>query len=313
MMRRSTILNHDLGDSLSIGDLAELTGVPPATLRTWEQRYGIPVASRPTGGHRRYGPDSVDLVREVSRHRASGLSMALAAERAKAVAERPEWSVSAGVRRRHPELRSQLLAKPALLALCRAIEDECCAQADRPLLFASFQRESFYGASEARWVELSRTAQSAIVFADFAAGTPAGSRPAKVRVPFDEPLNREWVLVCDSPDHPGCVVGWERPGSHQPATAPGASRRSGRWTPGSCATPHASAPSLLSGIGPAASNSQVSWTTARRRRPPTCAGPVACSTDARLSVRLVGRTGAPLISARLTDVVAAAYGTRSGA
>jgi DICT domain-containing protein len=189
-----------------------LTGVPPATLRTWEQRYGIPVARRLTGGHRRYSPDSVDLVLEVSRHRASGLSMALAAERAKAVVERPEWSVSAGVRRRHPELRSQLLAKPALLALCRAIEDECCAQADRPLLFASFQRESFYGASEARWIELSRTALSAVVFADFAAPSSAGSRPVRIGVPFDEPLNREWVLVCDSPDHPGCVVGWERPG-----------------------------------------------------------------------------------------------------
>jgi DICT domain-containing protein len=210
-MRRYTIPDHDPADSLSIGDLAELTGVPPATLRTWEQRYGIPVASRLSGGHRRYGPNSVDLVREVARHRASGLSMALAAERAKAVVEQPEWSVSAGVRRRHPELRSQLLVKPALLALCRAIEDECCAQADRPLLFASFQREAFYRASEARWIELSRTAQTAIVFADFAA-TPAGSRPVQVRVPFDEPLNREWVLVCDSPDHPGCVVGWERPG-----------------------------------------------------------------------------------------------------
>ena len=170
------------------------------------------MARRLTGGHRRYGPDSVDLVLEVSRHRASGLSMALAAERAKAVVERPEWSVSAGVRRRHPGLRSQLLAKPALLALCRAIEDECCAQADRPLLFASFQRESFYGASEARWIELSRTALSAVVFADFAAPSSAGSRPVRIGVPFDEPLNREWVLVCDSPDHPGCVVGWERPG-----------------------------------------------------------------------------------------------------
>jgi hypothetical protein len=29
------------------------------------------------------------------------------------------------------------------------------------------------------------------------------------------PLNREWVLVCDSTERPGCLVGWERPGGGQ--------------------------------------------------------------------------------------------------
>jgi DICT domain-containing protein len=104
------------------------------------------------------------------------------------------------------------LRKSAVLALSRALEDECCAQADHPVLFASFQRERFYSASERRWVELSRTARSAVVFADFTAPAPTTHGPLQVCVPFDAPINREWVLVCDSADYPGCVVGWEPPG-----------------------------------------------------------------------------------------------------
>jgi MerR family transcriptional regulator, light-induced transcriptional regulator len=177
------------------------------------------VARRGAGGHRRYGPEAVELVQEAARQRAGGLSMPLAIERAQEVLGQPESSVFAGVRRRNPDLRTQLLAKPAVLALCRAIEDECCAQAERPLLFAAFQRERFYRASQHRWTELARTARSAVVFADFASRTPrrpprgphGAAGPVEVTVPFDAPVNREWVLVCDAPDYPGLVVGWERP------------------------------------------------------------------------------------------------------
>jgi DICT domain-containing protein len=162
----------------------------------------------------------VDLVLETLRHRASGLSMPGAVERARSNVAVGESSVFAALRRRHPQLTVQVLRKPTVLALCRAIEDECCAQAVEPLLFASFQRERFYRASEERWRDLSRTARTAFVFADFAGpqeggdspdeGPPEG--PVEVPVPGDAFVNREWVLVCDSEDHPGCLVGWERPG-----------------------------------------------------------------------------------------------------
>ncbi len=185
--------------------------MPVSTLRTWETRYGLPVPRRMAGGHRRYDADDVELVLEAARQRASGLSMPLALERAQELLGRPESSVFAGVRRRHPELRTQSLPKPAVLALCRAIEDECCAQAERPLLLASFQQERYYRASEHRWTELSRTARATVVFADFPRPRARPQRPVEVPVPFDAPLNREWVLVCDAPDFPGCVVGWERP------------------------------------------------------------------------------------------------------
>jgi DNA-binding transcriptional MerR regulator len=208
-VRRQTIAED--ASSLSIGDLAERTGVPVGTLRTWESRYGLPVPRRVAGGHRRYDMAAVELVQEAARQRASGLSMPLAVERAKELLGQPESSVFAGVRRRHPELRTQSLPKPAVLALSRAIEDECCAQAERPLLLASFQLERYYRASEHRWTELSRTAQGTVVFADFPRLRAEHQRPLEVPVPFDAPLNREWVLVCDAPDFPGCVVGWERP------------------------------------------------------------------------------------------------------
>jgi DICT domain-containing protein len=218
MLRRPIITEQSSSGSLSIGELAARTGVPVGTLRTWEARYGVPSPVRGTGGHRRYGSDDVDLVLQTLRHRASGLSMTVAAERARSNVAAGESSVFAGLRRRHPELTVQVLRKPILLALCRAIEDECCAQADEPLLFASFQRDRFYRASERRWRDLSRTARGAYVLADFGRAPSANSRsgtpdgPIRVPVPEDASLNREWVLVCDAQDYPGCVVGWERPG-----------------------------------------------------------------------------------------------------
>lgn len=218
-MRRQVIADEEgIGPGLTIGDLSARTGVAAGTLRTWESRYGVPSPGRSTGGQRRYDGSDVTLVRETLRHRASGLSMPAATQRALDRARQGESSVYAGLRRRHPDLRVQQLRKPAVLALCRAIEDECAAQADRPLLFAAFQRTELYDASRRRWSELSRTARGAVVFADFEPGAPGVSPdvppglPVEVPVPFDSPLNREWVLVCDSEEHPGCVVAWERPG-----------------------------------------------------------------------------------------------------
>ncbi len=41
-------------ETLTIGALAERTGMQPATLRMWEQRHGFPRAQRLPSGHRRY-------------------------------------------------------------------------------------------------------------------------------------------------------------------------------------------------------------------------------------------------------------------
>jgi MerR family transcriptional regulator, light-induced transcriptional regulator len=197
---------------LTISDLAERTGVPPATLRSWEARYGFPQPVRLAGGHRRYAERDVAAVLEVLRHRDAGLGLEVAVRRS-ATEHLHTRSLYAELRRRHPELTPQLLSKPSLVALSHAIEDECCARAEQPLLFGGFQRATFLRESYARWVELARTARTVVVFADV--GTPhppVAGVPIEVALPHEAPLNREWIVVCDAPDLPACMVAVERPG-----------------------------------------------------------------------------------------------------
>ena len=61
---------------ISIGTLARLSGVPTETIRTWERRYGSPVARRLDSGHRRYNTAEASRLRLVKTlidagHRAS--------------------------------------------------------------------------------------------------------------------------------------------------------------------------------------------------------------------------------------------------
>lgn len=70
-----------VGEPLSIGAVAELTGVPAPTLRAWERRYGIPNPERSDSGHRLYGQQDVDLVRRLRRLTDGGMAPRVAAER----------------------------------------------------------------------------------------------------------------------------------------------------------------------------------------------------------------------------------------
>src|SRR3954452_3875916 len=183
MLRRQAITRPELTHPLSIGDVAARTGVPVTTLRTWETRYGIPVPHREMSGHRRYSTADVDLVLEVPRQRSSGLAMPSAIERARGQLRPTDSSVFSGLRDQHRELTVQRLPKPTLLALCRAIEDECCAQAERPPLFAGFQRVRHYHASRRRWDDMSATARGTYVFADFERPGADSDQPLEVAVP----------------------------------------------------------------------------------------------------------------------------------
>ena len=58
---------------------AELSGVPAATLRAWERRYGVPVPRRTTSAYRLYSSEDVDLVRRMRELVESGVAPAEAA------------------------------------------------------------------------------------------------------------------------------------------------------------------------------------------------------------------------------------------
>jgi DICT domain-containing protein len=201
-------------DGLSIREVARETGVSEGTLRMWETRYGFPEPQRLPSGHRRYTNDHIVQVRQVARDREAGLSMKAAIDRARELSSEPEVSIFAGIRRRRPDLQPYLLPKRTLIGLSHAIEDECAARAERPVLFASFQRERFWRHAEPRWRDLAATAHSAIVFADFDEPRVPEEKGAPIELPIDrgDPFGREWSLVCDAPDYAAFLAAWERPG-----------------------------------------------------------------------------------------------------
>jgi DICT domain-containing protein len=207
---------------LTIGDLAGKTGLAPATLRAWEARHGFPVPSRRASGHRRYDERDVALVRQVLRRREAGVRLDVAiadAAASRSALTSGTTSVFAELRGSYPHLASQKLRKQTLLALTWAMEDECCARAQRPRLFGAFQREEFYRRAQARWRELARTAEVTVVLADFEADVGADSSSLTeapgvdaVHLPAEAPMRREWALVCDAPDHAAALAAWEIPG-----------------------------------------------------------------------------------------------------
>jgi DNA-binding transcriptional MerR regulator len=69
----------------SIGALARMLGVTPATLRSWEDRYGVVVPERSAGAQRLYSRDHLDQLRFVCQQMQHGLS---AADAHRALAER---------------------------------------------------------------------------------------------------------------------------------------------------------------------------------------------------------------------------------
>ncbi len=153
---------------LSIGEVSQRTGIPVAGLRNWEQRHGLPRPERLPNGRRRYRESDCVLLAEVLRGRAQGLSLSAAVAHALAsTATFRQTSIFAGLRERYPALRVHVITKTTLLALTHAIEDECCARAQRPVLVGCFQQVRFYQAARPRWADLARTAEQTVVFADF--------------------------------------------------------------------------------------------------------------------------------------------------
>lgn len=68
--------HQEVVDGLSIGQVAEMTGLSPAMIRVWERRYGRPRSLRLPSGHRRYSNEESQWLRRA----AEGLSLGLRAK-----------------------------------------------------------------------------------------------------------------------------------------------------------------------------------------------------------------------------------------
>lgn len=50
----------------SIESVYKMTGIPPATLRNWEKRYGFPHPQRSAGGHRFYNQSDIEFLKKAT-------------------------------------------------------------------------------------------------------------------------------------------------------------------------------------------------------------------------------------------------------
>ena len=199
----------------SIGAVVKATGVGEATLRQWESRFGFPAPEREPSGHRRYSEDAIEQIRTVVRHRADGLPLRLAIERAESASEPPTSSIFARLRRARPDLAPQALKSRHMATLSRAVEEETAARAEDGLLIGCFQRESAYRRSEPRWRDLVASGMNSFVIADFDSPRYPEGAPSEVPIGDSRPLEAEWVLICLARGHSACLVGRERPGQER--------------------------------------------------------------------------------------------------
>ncbi len=214
-----TMSKRSPGPGLSIGEVSARTGLGEATLRAWERRHGFPVpAVRSQGAHRRYAEADVAVLLRVVVARERGLSVPAAIEEARQTTPRAGTSIFSEVRRAHPELIPQRLAKRHLLVLSRAVEDEARARADRPLLIGAFQHERIYRSSQRRWRDMASVAAVAIALAEFDRTRPERS-PAEVALATSSPAGQEWAVVVHGATLGAFLSGWELPGQQRSADA----------------------------------------------------------------------------------------------
>lgn len=75
---------------LTVAAVARRLGIAPATLRTWDRRYGLGPSEHASGSHRRYGPEDVARLEFMQHALLRGASPAEAARYAHAAAARGE-------------------------------------------------------------------------------------------------------------------------------------------------------------------------------------------------------------------------------
>ena len=214
---------------LTLSEVARLVGVAPATLRTWERRYGFPRPRRTPGGRRAYDWQAVEQLRRVQALRREGVSLPAAISRAagvaagtaaselagtapaSAIATAGRGSLFAALRRRLPRLQSHVQTKAALTALSHGVEDEAAANDELWAIVGCFQRARFLRSSLARWEALAEGAQVCLALHCGPGGVRSRkSALAEVVLEPRHPLAREWSLVAYGPALTFALVARER-------------------------------------------------------------------------------------------------------
>ncbi|WCO66090.1 DICT sensory domain-containing protein [Iamia majanohamensis] len=218
----------DEEDALTIRGVADRTGVSVATLRAWEERHGFPAPQRDRRGHRRYTAEDCSRIAHVLSQREAGLSLAAAIAQATTTTTPRASSICGEVRRLAPSSAPQTHSLRTLVALSHAVEDECLATADRPVVVGAFQSEAAYRRYQERWQHLAEGAEAALVLARFARRRRAGAGPVEVPFAADSRLRDEWAVLAHSPSFAVGLVAWERP--TPPGTAGGDRTFEATWT-----------------------------------------------------------------------------------
>ena len=115
---------------LTVAAVARRIGVAPATLRTWDRRYGLGPTQHTRGSHRRYSEEDLARLTAMRRLIVAGVSPAEAAAQAMTFSGAPDFADE----RISTEFAGDLIAllKRACLSLDRAIvEDEIAAAISR--------------------------------------------------------------------------------------------------------------------------------------------------------------------------------------
>ena len=185
--------------------VAELTGVPAATLRAWERRYGIPTPARTASSYRLYS--DVDVV-ELKRLRdlcSSGMAIAEAAQlvRVDREGKAPSTPPPAG------ELASaSAMALDALLAAVRDFDPERIQQEVSRALFVGSAQEVFEGvfAPALRQIgDLWHQGQLSVAQEHLASGYILGVVGSLVRLV--QPSDARWRLVLASVEDEEHAIG----------------------------------------------------------------------------------------------------------
>ena len=98
---------------LSIGALSAATGIPVDTIRTWERRYGFPVAERKPSGHRLYALATAPRLRRIAQAIARGHRAAEVVPAAETTLEALLASLPPASREQQPSPRAEASLGPA--------------------------------------------------------------------------------------------------------------------------------------------------------------------------------------------------------